>query len=220
MIQLVFDIIANIFIYDLVSIILSMMYIREYSQRSRWFILHAFINSNIQFYAYNDLVSCLANPHECTEKPFNDYSWRCFLYCSLLHIYHILLFKLSRDDILHHSIMLGICGPLSLYNPCISISSSLFFLSGLPGLIDYLLLWNIRTRNNIMSEKTRCRIAILTNLLIRSPGCIILAYINILNFSWINMFQSMILFWNSQYYLNTSYKNYYKQKNLIAQRML
>lgn len=207
MFYLCINIIIKILKYDLYSTILTYLFIGNL-QKYRWFLLHAFSNYYIMTNSFNDLKYCLLSPSLCSNTYWINTSYNSFLMCTCIHIYHCLFFKLTKDDILHHLIMLCIAGPLSLFSKKISITSSLFFLSGLPGFIDYTILWIFKLFN--LDNTIRKKIYTYTNLIIRSPGCIILTYINMLNITKINCILSVILFWNGQYYLNQSIHNYYK----------
>ena len=90
-----------------------------------------------------------------------------------LHIYHIISYwdKLRRDDIIHHLLMIGVALPLTEFIPQTNlIAHNFFFLNGLPGMIDYLLLFY--SRNGIISKNTEKRINKHLNLWIRCPGAI------------------------------------------------
>ena len=195
-------------LYDLASYIITALIAHDYKQKYRWFLLHSFCNSYIIQHSYKDLKLCINHTSKCSEIAWTDDSWNSVIMCSVLHAYHILFFTLTPDDILHHSIMFGICGPLAFYNRRLSVSSSLFFLSGVPGLIEYLYLWITRCNNKYVNRA----LSVSQNLLIRSPGCILLAFINGMCLEPVNIIQSFILFWNAQYYLNQSYQSYYKSR--------
>ena len=202
----------NIFLkvleYDLLSTLLTHTLSYNYSQKCRWFMLHTLSNLYIVCNSVHDLKSCLENPKECSVTQWNQHSYNTFYMCTCLHIYHILFFQLTRNDIIHHGIMLGVCGPLCFSSNNIATTASLFFLSGLPGFLDYLVLWTFKTYE--LNKYIQKRISILINLLLRSPGCLIMVYINMLNYTPLNMITSMILYWNAQYYLDESYKSYFK----------
>jgi hypothetical protein len=137
-----------------------------------------------------------------------------------IHIYHILYYykKLRYDDWLHHIMMLGFSLPLSLrLNNGAILSHSLFFLSGLPGGIDYLLLF--LSRNNYINRKTEKIINYNMNLWVRSPGCILSSYFivngymnnyncnNIINTTSILLISGSI-FWNGIYFMNQVSEDY------------
>ena len=108
------------------------------------------------------------------------------------------------------------------------LGHGLFFTTGLPGGIDYLLLF--LERNNIINKITEKRINKQLNLWIRCPGCIsnsimlfIYSYmtfrINIMDYFTyiISLFISFSMFWNGVYFMEQVVSNYaivtYKDKN-------
>ena len=189
----------------------------EFKNCTRWFLLHSMINSIIVYYSLPDLIECYKNPTECYKIPWNNNSINVYNYALLLHIYHCLFFKLTRDDYLHHFLMVIICGILCYGLQSIIISFALFFLTGLPGAIDYMLLYLVKIKKlDIIIEKN---IYLYLSLFIRSPGCIcttligsygIIDYLN--RKEYINLFvlslNLLLIFWNGQYYLMRCYKSY------------
>jgi len=96
--------------------------------------------------------------------------------CFALHAYHIAMYlrKLRFDDWLHHILMIGVALPIgAMLDGGTLLGYSLFFTTGLPGGIDYALLF--LTRNNLLSRGVEKRINSELNVWIRSPGCISLA---------------------------------------------
>jgi hypothetical protein len=57
------------------------------------------------------------------------------------HLYHVLGFKLSYDDKLHHGISVGVVGTMAYFFRWGRVINAMnFFVCGLPGGLDYLLL--------------------------------------------------------------------------------
>lgn len=207
-----FTIIIQILTLDLFSKIFSRC------EKSRWFLLHSLVNIKIIQHSFIDLIKCLNSPNECYKLEWDDNSYKAFYYCILLHLYHCLLFKLTKDDILHHFFMMFICGSISFFEQNKITTSCLFFLCGVPGCIDYFLLYlnKLKFIRKIIQKK----IYILLNLLIRSPGCLIINSLNIYKFLdynnytplqlYLSTVSSFIVFFNSQYYLYQSFKSYYR----------
>ena len=206
------NIILRVLCFDICATIATFICIPEYSNKCRWFLLHALSNYYIMVNSYSDLCICLKDPIKCSHTEWNDNSKNTFLMCTVVHLYHCLFFKLTHEDVLHHCMMLFICGPLAYYTNKITTTASLFFLSGLPGLIDYTLLWVFKCLD--FNHNIRKYIYLIVNLLLRSPGCLIFSYINLLNYSSSQLILSIILYWNAQYYLNQAYKSYYNLFNI------
>jgi len=116
--------------------------------------------------------------------------------------------------------MVFICGPLCHKQKTIISSLALFFLTGLPGAIDYLLLYLVKS--NIIKSITEKKIYTYISFLIRSPGCIITSGIgfpalieyyknkNIFNFIT-SLSLILLTYWNGQYYLMKSHESYLKK---------
>ena len=187
------------------------------SQSTRWFFLHSIINWFVVYYSINDVGTCLLKNNECHKITWNDNSTKVYNYAFLLHIYHCIFFKLNADDYLHHFMMVAICGTLCYMLQSIISSFALFFLSGLPGAIDYMLLYLVkRNKINTLTEK---KIYTYLSAYLRAPGCTITLLIGFnglidfyykneeLNF-YILLLTIMIIFWNGQYYLLKSHKSF------------
>lgn len=76
----------------------------EYSQKNRWFLLHALSNHYIMTNSYSDMIFCLKEPVICSNTEWNDNSRNAFYMCTFVHLYHCLFFKLTVDDVLHHTV--------------------------------------------------------------------------------------------------------------------
>ena len=168
-----------IFLIDKVNInfhyyINKFIYI-DFNNKARWFLLHSIINMIVVYFSYKDLHTCYKNPKECYKISWNDNSINVYNYACGLHIYHCLFFKLTQSDYIHHFFMVLICGILCYNFQSIIISFALFFLSGLPGAIDYLLLYLVKI--NRLSTLTEKLAYFYLSLLIRTPGCICTTFI-------------------------------------------
>ena len=215
-------ILTNLFtgIFILFDYILS-----YFSIEGRYYINHFISNSIIiyntiycvsnsyMFLCDNNMFLCDSNTN-CNDNNIN--LSKNIIYA--LHFYHILWYfnKLRFDDWLHHIIMILIVLPISYFTECPNlIGHSFFFLIGLPGGIDYVLLFLVR--NNIINKITEKKINRELNLWIRCPGCIassVLIYINInqniyntatIICSYIIM---IAIYWNGIYFMNQTVSNY------------
>lgn len=179
------------------------------SPNSRWFLIHSISNLYIAYYAFWDLKECIESPVKLYNIKWDVNSFNIYQYTMLLHLYHCLFFKLTKSDILHHCLMCGISGSLEFYNTNKLCSAALFFLSGLPGSIDYFLLYLVKI--NKLSKITEKKAYIFISTWIRSPGCCLITFLGIrdlIDLYYINTKQfyltlpSVILtFWNGQYYM-------------------
>ena len=214
--------------YELLCIsfcdILHLLYCNIYSinlnANTRWFFIHAIVNWIIVYYSINDVKTCLLEYNTCYNIPWNINSIKTYKYATYLHIYHCLFFKLTIDDYIHHFLMLLICGTHCYLLQTIISSFALFFLSGLPGAIDYLLLYLVkRHKLDSLLEK---RIYVFISTYIRSPGCVytlalgtpgILNYYN--NSKYLQLFNLgiilVLVYWNGQYYLIKANESFIKK---------
>lgn len=168
---------------------------------------------------YTDFISSLQ-----TELPMN-----CIYMTIALHLYHIIWYfnSLRFDDWLHHIIMIGFIMPvICIYNIGGSIiGHGMFYITGLPGGIDYTLL--LLNRNNLSISKLQEKyINSLLNLWIRCPGCIITGVFVLLmtqlqetktNLDMYIAFTVIAaLYWNGIYFMNDVLKNYYTMTLILA----
>ena len=138
-----------------------------------------------------------------------------------LHIYHIIWYfkRLRFDDWLHHILSVGIALPLSLATHAGTLlGHSLFYLTGLPGAIDYFLLF--LNRNGIVNKLVEKKINSILNLWLRCPGCIAHSTLTLVGFNMLDESQlapysknvsiitAMIVFWNGIYFMNQVVVNY------------
>lgn len=182
----------------------------------RWFFLHCIINFIIVYYSFNDMITCINNITECYNIKFNNNSIKTFNYAVNLHIYHCIFFKLTKDDYIHHFIMVLICGTISFFCNSLLIIYSLFFLSGLPGGIDYFFLYLVKI--NYLNKISEKKINIFLSGFIRLPGCVstmLIGYYGVKNYynskNYITMLllliNSLLVYCNGIYYFMRSYKS-------------
>ena len=183
-----------------------------------YYFNHFLGNSYIVYHSMPELLYCYNN---ITMAGLLNNNKNIINMVLSIHIYHILYYnnKLRFDDWLHHIVMLGFSLPLSLqYNSGAILSHSLFFLSGLPGGIDYLLLF--LSRNNIISKINKKIINYNLNLWVRCPGCTLSSYFifkHLINTSSLNIYNiinfSLVagsVFWNGIYFMESVSIDYVK----------
>jgi len=142
--------------------------------------------------------------------------------CLALHFYHIALYwqKFRFDDWLHHGVMIGVAMPLGLFIQSYTLMGfSLFFTTGLPGGIDYALLFLVR--NGYLEKHTEKSINTFLNVWVRSPGCVAMASLTLasaLSRSMDCIAQSLCIlpalltFWNGQYFMQRVVEDWAVQK--------
>ena len=116
--------------------------------------------------------------------------------------------------------MVAICGTLCYILKSIITSFSLFFLTGLPGAIDYMLLYLVKT--NKINSITEKKIYTFLSAYIRAPGCTYTLAIGMNGiFNYYNqedytklvtlMITIFLIFWNGQYYFMKSHESYIRK---------
>lgn len=181
----------------------------------RYYFNHFLVNSLITVSCFNDIILPYTQFNNIINIPINMIAVE---YTYSIHFYHILMYykKFVFDDWLHHIIMIFFALPFGTILPCGPIlSHSLFFLTGLPGGINYLLLF--LQRNNIIGKQTQKYCNYQLNLLVRQPGCIAtsvlsLIYMNRFNLSLIEKIMGTYIilthYWNGIYFMNQVITNY------------
>jgi hypothetical protein len=192
----------------------------NYSNITKWFFLHSIVNSIIVYYSLPDVYMCLSHTPECYKIEWNNNSIKVYNYAIVLHIYHCLFFKLTKEDYLHHFLMVTICGTLCYIIQSIISSFALFFLSGLPGAIDYMLLYLVKI--NKINSITEKKIYTYLSGFLRSPGCMytfiigchgLTNYYNEGNYrNLLFLFVTIsLIFWNGQYYFMQIHESYLRK---------
>ena len=191
-----------------------------YSQNVRWFFIHFIVNLYITIYGFDDLKYSLSHTSTCVFKNWTN-GLDLYITVLTLHLYHIIHFKLNKMDWLHHISMAIISGPIILlYNKTCSSVIGLWFTSGFPGAIDYFVLWLVKM--GLCTSYFEKKLYVYINVWLRSPGCIYAAVLQlpflynldkypkpeIVAKTWL----TFILFWNGQFFMHTTLKDYYRKK--------
>jgi hypothetical protein len=171
----------------------------------RWFLVHFFGNMVITGYALPDVLHALQYPLEALG---GSYAIEPTIIAIILHIYHLLFYTdVSWDDIVHHFGFVATLGSVALvwsWGPASNMM--LFFMCGLPGGLDYLLLALVKLKFiNSITEKW---INTYINLYIRSPGILLTAFLLFVNMFAVHGIPIYIvcgtlglMCFNAQYYL-------------------
>ena len=124
--------------------------------KGNYYLIHGISNMFITIACINDVKQSYLNLNNFMNYPINYYPSIITL---SLHSYHIINYynKLLFDDWLHHLLMCGVALPIGInMNSGFLLNHSLFFLTGLPGGINYINMF--LTRNNIMNRLNQKRI--------------------------------------------------------------
>lgn len=192
---------------------------KKFNIEGRYYANHATANAVVVYNTFTHMLSSY-NIMLPLSNLLSLYTAKYVVYG--LHLYHIIIYnnKLRKDDWLHHILMIGVALPLTEFIPQNNIiGHCLFFTTGLPGMIDYFLLFLVR--NNIIKKQTEKMINCKLNLWIRCPGCIMNVTLSIVSMMlYYNMmsrnqliFGSIILstvYWNGIYFMNQVVSDYNK----------
>ena len=188
-----------------------------FGYKGRYYFNHFIANTAISMSTLPEIYNIYRDFNNIHLIPRNYYAINMTF---AIHLYHMIVYwnKLTFDDYLHHILMVGVSLPLSLYAPCgPMIGHSLFFLTGLPGGINYGLLF--LQRNGIIPKYTQKRVNKWLNLWIRMPGCIFTTALGIVdlinrwdnNSIYRNMASVIIgitIFWNGIYFMEQVVSDY------------
>ena len=208
------------FLFILFDIILNILHIE-----GRYYFNHFIANMIIVKNTLPYLINCYT--HNMIEDIMEIEISKSIVYS--IHIYHIIWYfnKLRFDDWLHHIIMVCIALPLTNLIDKLSLTGHcLFFINGLPGGIDYLLLFLIR--NNILNKIVEKKINRILNLWIRCPGCIatstliiynIVQYYHTMTYNmyYASLLIMVIVYWNGIYFMDKVVTDYALYKNSLIE---
>jgi hypothetical protein len=172
----------------------------------RYYVLHALHNAAITVLTapnvYQSLFSdptCFATPIIASQLIIALHAYHCWMYFE----------KLRIDDWIHHALMIGVALPLGLSVPSGSLMGmSLFFTTGLPGGIDYVLLALVRNGRLASDVEKRANAAI--QVWVRSPGCVAVAALIVRQvfthpdatefYKAAALLTAVLNYWNGQYF--------------------
>lgn len=193
------------------------------ASRGRWFLVHSFANSLVCLTAIPSLIAVLTDPMNAVNpEVFGDSSifgngsvWPLTIVNSV-HVYHMIAFRdLSAADYFHHLLFIptiGLSGQVFQWGALGNWQA--FFISGLPGGVDYFLLYLKRegTVSNMQEKRYNANL----NIWCRMPGILvatILCYSGLVNGRygaplWAMIMQLTLPPYNALYYAKQSVANY------------
>ena len=135
----------------------------------RWFYLHALGNGIVSYYAWPHFLKLAVDPvHEIVHPHFFVEPTTAI---TVLHVYHVLAFQCKLDEWMHHIVfvVVGVATQYTVnWGRCAAMYH--FFVCGLPGGIDYLLLALVK--EGAISKELRLRCAVELNMWLRAPGIV------------------------------------------------
>lgn len=175
-----------------------------------YYAVHVLHNAMIVALTAGDVWASLMDFNSIFVRPI---AWPAVYICYALHAYHIYEYwrVFYMDDWLHHVLMIGIALPLgSLSRSGALMGATLFFTTGLPGGINYALLF--AERNGWISKGVEKAINVPVHMWLRSPGCVATAALTVAasqsasgSTGWDRgtaLLISALTFWNGIYFAN------------------
>jgi hypothetical protein len=145
---------------------LDMFFKYVLKSKANWKLLHCCANFGVVAGSLEDVIFAFKDPHmTCVVKASP-------IPCTIigaLHLYHLMAYSTSSADWFHHVLFCGTLVPIGLLDPNPIVNIFSFFLSGLPGGIDYLMLSLVK--HNKMSREVEKVWNARINVWLRSPGC-------------------------------------------------
>lgn len=172
--------------------------------KGAYYATHAIHNTAVAYLTLPDVVHTFTQFNAISEYPVN-YNAAALVFA--LHFYHIAMYfrKFKTDDWLHHILMIFVAMPIGLIVESGSLLGySLFFTTGLPSILDYILL--VGVRNGWIHPLTEKRVNHQLQLWIRAPGAVSHATLTIAyiltkgggnGFIWL---PPLLTYWNGLYF--------------------
>ena len=185
----------------------------------RWFLLHSLWNIWIVFGTWEDFLKTIEKPSDAANKD-REYNLAPTFLSMALHLYHCIApwyaKSLNFQDLVHH-VGFAICGLgyMSLwYSWGPGANFAFFFLTGLPGAIDYFLLALVKWKK--IHRNTEKKFNVIINNWCRGPGCVVAAAWTFVCYKegimdpplFIVTAQLLLLVLNGQYYASRVTRNY------------
>jgi len=187
----------------------------------KYYLVHSICNFFIVLLSISDVIKLYMNPYSAMVLSLSSYS-SIIVYS--LHFYHIIWYynKLRLDDWLHHILMIFVALPIATYFGSVRLlGHSLFYTTGLPGMIDYFILFLVK--NNYVNRLTQKRINLYLNCYLRNPGCTIHSFITLINIKNIsnlfdillNIITAILVYWNGVYFMEQVVGNYHLESKKL-----
>lgn len=198
---------------------------------SRWFLLHSLGNLFLAALCVPDLLATIANAPAALSVEYcrslgalGCTDWPTCIIISM-HLYHMLAFKLDANDLFHHLLFVPTIGGINFVYPLGTLCNVLcFFISGLPGGLDYLMLAAVKAGK--LPAYTEKRLNCSINTWLRGPGITTFCALDVACWArplpgtppedvmpwYVHWPILAIVFFNGQYYAQRVIGNYYIRK--------
>jgi len=174
-----------------------------------YYAIHTFHNAAIVAVTARDVYASFTDFYNVSQYPT---AWTAVFLCYALHLYHLYVYRASfhMDDWLHHGLMVAVALPIgTTVTAGALMGTTLFFTTGLPGGINYAMLF--AERNGWVSRATEKRVNTPVHVWIRGPGCTAVATLIVAS-AWSTVNTNLwyrlaatvtagLTFWNGQYFM-------------------
>jgi len=187
--------------------------------KARWFFLHVVANIVISILCFPDVYFLLTDPLTALAETRVNH-WPTALVFSV-HVYHMCFFRnLQWVDWLHHILMVVIGAPVLItgeVGPLMNFNN--FFMCGVPGGIDYAMLFAVKHNWITPMQEKHYNAAI--NVWIRVPSLLWVACFGYIRFFipmpselptylvWIRAFLMLLASWNGLFFMERVVGNYH-----------
>lgn len=185
-------------------------YLTRQGYQKPYYAVHVLHNAMIVALTAGDVWTTFTDVNGVFARPL---TWSAVYICYALHVYHIYEYwrVFHLDDWLHHVLMIGVALPLgSLTRSGALMGTSLFFMTGLPGGINYALLF--AERNGWITKETEKSVNVPVHQWLRGPGCVATAALTVAatqgaaGATWWDQVVALLIaaltFWNGIYFTN------------------
>ena len=198
---------------------------------SRWFLLHGVANILVSIGSVQDFYWISKNPpaalsvEYCKTLPLPACSdWPACVVVAL-HLYHVIVFALNEQDLFHHILFVPIIGGIRFVYPWGLAGNVLcFFICGLPGALDYMMLAAVKAgkMDKFVEKRINCSI----NTWLRGPGITGFCTLTLMCWckpypdipeedimpAWLFFACGVVVFFNGQHYAQRVIGDYYIRK--------
>jgi hypothetical protein len=175
-----------------------------------YYLVHTLHNACVVHATYKEVWQTFTDFNSISTATPNYYAAELVF---ALHFYHCIYYwrKFRLDDWLHHILMIAVALPIGVSLPSGTLLGfSLFFTTGLPGGIDYFLLFLVR--NNWIQKELEKSVNTSLATWIRGPGCAAQAALTCAFLStqstqngggfliWLAYISAALNYWNGSYF--------------------
>eukprot|EP01062_Namystynia_karyoxenos_P003128 TRINITY_DN110_c0_g1_i1.p1 TRINITY_DN110_c0_g1~~TRINITY_DN110_c0_g1_i1.p1 ORF type:complete len:332 (+),score=35.62 TRINITY_DN110_c0_g1_i1:93-1088(+) len=191
------------------------------SPSTRWFFAHFLTNGVVSYFAWEDVYNCFTDVGTCGTTKWSGGTETVGIALGL-HFYHICFFHLTAGDWLHHGMTAVLTTPpILVTHQARAVSLALFFMTGLPGGLDYFLLTMVKL--GWLGSMVEKQAYVVISVWIRGPGVLSAAFLGFSTifhtpvsstlpwWKWLGQFWNLLVtYWNAMYFMHSTLSDYYK----------